>query len=60
MKKYIVVGLLAFLAVTGAVIEGLVELSPQLTQLNGLVMIICTAGLITWTLTVQSDEFHQD
>ena len=45
MKKYIVVGLLAFLAVTGAVIEGLVELSPQLTQLNGLVMIICTAKM---------------
>jgi len=51
MKKYIVLTILVLLTMTGAVLEGLVEgLSPQLIQLNGLLTIICTGVLITWTL----------
>ena len=57
MKKYIVLTILVLLTMTGAVLEGLVEgLSPQLIQLNGLMTIICTGVLITWTLKIQAGE----
>jgi hypothetical protein len=55
MKKYIVLILLALLAMTGAVIEGLVEgLSPHVVQINGLLTIICTGAFIVWTLKLQT------
>jgi hypothetical protein len=54
MKKYIVLIILALLAMTGAVLEGLVEgLSPQLVQVNGLLTIICAGVFIFWTLKIQ-------
>ena len=54
MKKYIILVFLALLALTGAVLEGLVEgLSPQLVQVNGLLTIIFTGFLIVWTLKLQ-------
>jgi len=57
MKKYIVLTILVLLTMTGAVLEGMVEgLSPQLIQLNGLLTIICTGVLITWTLKTQAGE----
>ena len=60
MKKLVVLVLLALLTMTGAVLEGLVEnLSPQLVQLNGLLTILCTAALITWTLKTQADSFRE-
>jgi hypothetical protein len=60
MKKLVVLVLLALLTMTGAVLEGLVEnLSPQLVQLNGLLTILCTAALITWTLKIQADSFRE-
>ena len=61
MKKYIILIALAVLTMTGAVVEGLVEsLSPQFVQLNGLLVILSTAALITWTLKVQADKFSTD
>lgn len=61
MKKYIILITLALLTMTGAVVEGLVEsLSPQFVQLNGLLVILSTAALITWTLKVQADNFSSD
>ena len=54
MKKYIILIFLALLALTGAVLEGLVEgLSPQLVQVNGLLTIIFTGFFIVWTLKLQ-------
>jgi len=61
MKKYIILIALAVLTLTGAVVEGLVEsLSPQFIQLNGLLVILSAAALITWTLKVQADNFSTD
>ena len=60
MKKLVVLVLLVLLAMTGAVLEGLVEnLSPHLVQLNGLLTIVCTAALIIWTLKIQADSFRE-
>ena len=57
VKKYIVLIFLALLAMTGAVLEGLVEgLSPQLVQINGLLTIISVGALIIWTLSIQTRE----
>jgi len=54
MKKYIVLISLALFAVTGAVVEGLVEgLSPHVIQLNGLLTIICVGVFMFWTLKTQ-------
>jgi len=59
MKKYIVLILLALVTLTGAVLEGLVELSPQFIQINGLMTILCAGALITWTLKIQADEVRK-
>ena len=59
MKKYIVLILLALVSITGAVLEGLIELPPQLIQMNGLMTILCTAALIVWTLKIQIDDFSK-
>ena len=57
MKKYIILMFLALLALTGAVLEGLVEgLSPQFVQVNGLLTIICAGVFITWTLKLQAQK----
>lgn len=54
MKKYVVLIFLALLAITGAVLEGLVEgFSPQFVQINGLLTIICAGVFIFWTLKLQ-------
>lgn len=54
MKKYIILIFLALAAITGAVLEGLVEgLSPQLVQVNGLLTIISAGVFIFWTLKIQ-------
>jgi len=61
MSKYIIPILLALLALTGAVVEGLVEgLSPHLVQVNGLLTIICTGALIAWTLKAQAGGFTRE
>jgi hypothetical protein len=55
MYKYIILILLALLAITGAVLEGLFEdLSPQFIQVNGLLTIICTGAFITGVLKLQT------
>lgn len=55
MKKYIILILLALFALTGAVLEGLVEgLSPQFIQVNGLLTIISTGAFIVWVLKMQT------
>ena len=59
MKKYLVLILLALVAMTGAVFEGLIELSPRLIQVNGLMTIVFTAALIIWTLKVQIDDVSE-
>jgi hypothetical protein len=60
MKKLVALMVLALLTMTGAVLEGLVEnLSPHLVQLNGLLTILCTAALITWTLKIQAENFRE-
>ena len=59
MRKYIVLILLALVTLTGAVLEGLVELSPQFIQINGLMTILCAGALITWTLKIQADEVRK-
>ncbi len=57
MKKYIVLGLLALLTMTGAVLEGLIEgLPQQLVQLNGALTIISAMALVVWTLKVQARD----
>ena len=55
MKKYIVLGLLALLTMTGAVLEGLIEgLPQQLVQVNGALTIVSAMALVVWTLKVQA------
>jgi hypothetical protein len=55
MKKYIVLGLLALLTMTGAVLEGLiVGLPQQLVQVNGALTIVSAMALVVWTLKVQA------
>jgi hypothetical protein len=57
MKKYIVLGLLALLTMTGAVLEGLiVGLPQQLVQLNGALTIVSAMALVVWTLKVQARD----
>ena len=57
MKKFIALALLALFAMTGAVLEGLVEgLSPQVIQVNGLLTIICAGIFVFLTLKMQIDH----
>jgi len=57
MKKFIALALLALFAMTGAVLEGLVEgLSPQVIQVNGLLTIICDGIFVFLTLKMQIDH----
>jgi hypothetical protein len=57
MKKYIVLGLLALLTMTGAVLEGLiVGLPQQLVQVNGALTIVSALALVVWTLKVQARD----
>jgi hypothetical protein len=57
MKKYIVLGLLALLTMTGAVLEGLIEgLPQQLVQVNGALTIVSAMALVVWTLKVQARD----
>jgi hypothetical protein len=56
MYKYIILILLALLAITGAVLEGLFEdLSPQFIQINGLLTIICTGTFIAGVLKLLTE-----
>ena len=58
MNKYIVLGLLAMLTMTGAVAEGLFDGLPQLfVQVNGLLTIIFAMAFVVWTLKIQSGGF---
>ncbi len=57
MNKYIVLGLLALLTMTGAVLEGLIEgLPQQLVQVNGALTIISAMALVVWTLKAGRDQ----
>jgi hypothetical protein len=57
MKKYIVLGLLALLTMTGAVLEGVIEgLPQQLVQVNGALTIVSAMALVVWTLKVQARD----
>ena len=58
MKKYIILGLLALLTMTGAVLEVLVEgLPQQVVQVNGGLTIISAMVLVAWALKIQSSDF---
>jgi hypothetical protein len=55
MKRYMVLGLLALLTMTGAVLEGVIEgLPQQLVQVNGALTIVSAMVLVVWTLKVQA------
>ena len=57
MKKYIGLGLLVLLTMTGAVLEGLIEgLPQQLVQANGALTILSAMVLVAWTLKVQASD----
>ena len=57
MKKFIVLGLLALITMTGAVLEVLVEgLPQQLVQANGALTIISAMILVVWTLKIQASD----
>ena len=57
MKKYTVLGLLALLTMTGAVLEGLIEgLPQQVVPLHGALTIISAMALVVWTLKVQARD----
>lgn len=57
MKKYIVLGLLALITMTGALLEGLIEgLPQQLVQVNGALTIVSAMALVAWTLKVQASD----
>ena len=57
MKKYIILGLLALLTMTGAVLETLVAgLPQQLVQINGGLTIISAMILVAWTLKIQAHD----
>ena len=58
MKKYIVLGFLALLTMTGAILEGVFQTLPQVVvQANGLLTIIAAMILVIWTLKIQADDF---
>ena len=58
MKKYIVLGLLALITMTGAVLEVLVEgLPQQLIQVNGALTILSAMVLVAWTLKLQASDW---
>jgi hypothetical protein len=60
MRKFILISL-ALLAITCAVLEGLIEgLPPQFIQINGLLTIVCAGVFITWTLKIQAQRFDKD
>jgi hypothetical protein len=60
MKKYIVLLMVALLAITCAVLEGLIEsLPPQFIQFNGLLTIICAGVFIGWTLKLQAGSLSR-
>lgn len=57
MKKYIVLGLLALITMTGAVLEGLVDgLPQQVVQANGVLTIVSAMILVVWALKVQASD----
>jgi hypothetical protein len=59
MNKYIVLGLLTLLTMTGAVLEGLIEgLPQQLVQVNGALTIISAMALVVWTLKAGRDQLR--
>ncbi len=60
MKNFILISL-ALLALTCAVLEGLIEgLPPQFIQINGLLTIVCAGVFITWTLKIQAERLDKD
>jgi len=57
MKKYIVLGLLVLITMTGALLEGMIEgLPQQVVQINGALTIISAMILVAWTLKVQAGD----
>jgi hypothetical protein len=61
MKKYIILISLAAITMTCAVLEVLVPSLPtQFIQLNGLLIIVCTAALIVWVLKAQAGSLDKD
>ncbi len=57
MKKYIVLGLLVLITMTGALLEGLIEgLPQQVVQINGALTITSAMILVAWTLKIQSSD----
>jgi len=60
MRKYIILASLALLILTSAVLEGLLELSPQFIQINGLLIIVGVGALISWVVKIQVKELDKD
>lgn len=60
MRKYIVLSSLTLLILTCAALEGLVELSPQFIQINGLLIIVGAGALISWVVKKQVEELDKD
>ena len=60
MRKYIILASLALLILTLAVLEGLLELSPQFIQINGLLIIVGVGALISWVVKIQVKELDKD
>lgn len=61
MIRYVVLTLLALLAMTFAVLEGLVEsLPPQIIQISGLLTIVCAGVFIFLALKIQATEFKNN
>lgn len=57
MKKFIVLGLLVLITMSGAVLEVLVEgLPQQLVQVNGVLTIVSAMVLVAWTLKLQASD----
>jgi len=60
MKKYIILISLAILAITCAVLEGLVpSLPPQFIQVNGLLTLVCAGVFVAWTLKARAGSLEK-
>jgi hypothetical protein len=60
MAKTLAAGLLALTAITCSLVEGLIELSPHLMQLTGLLSTLCAVALVGWSATIKTQDSRRD